>query len=322
MLSLNQIRKVINELSSVDAEILEISGGEPLMHPDLPQIVRYAERGDLETILYTSGTILSGDVAEKLRQAGLRKVIFNLQGGLPNTHDAVTQAKGSFSHVIDSIKTMKSLNFWVGTHFVPMKLNYREFESFLGLCHVLEVDEIGVLRFVPQGRGQTNRNLLRLSEEEFRGFNLNLTEIASRHSNPNIRVGRPVDFRHLFDSSIVKSRCDAGISRCLITPNGKVLPCPAFKQIERYLAGDIKNSSLIDIWDASPIWRNLRDFDYTQINEPCKSCDYLQQCKGGCIAQRILEYKDIYAAPDPSCFRCATVVAATSSLGTKVREQL
>lgn len=319
-LSLNHGKKIINELSSIGCEILEISGGEPLIHPDLTQIVRYAERSDLETILYTSGYRLGCNVAKKLKQSGLRKVIFNLQGAHPDTHDALTQVKGSFKHVKDAIKTVKSLDFWVGAHFVPMKRNYREFKKFLGLCHDLEVDEVGILRFVPQGRGQTHEASLKLSIKEFEEFNRDLTELTSKHSNPNIRVGRPIDFRHLFDSSILKSDCDAGISRCLITPDGKVFPCPAFKQQKQYVAGDVKNRSLHEIWGASPILQSFRNFDYKQISEPCKSCEHLYRCRGGCIAQRILKCKDKYAGPDPNCFKCA-ILAATSSSSTRFREQ-
>lgn len=320
ILSLNTIKKFIDELSNVGCEILEISGGEPLVHPHLTQIVQYAERSNLETILYTSGTMLSRDVAQKLKQSGLRKIVFNLQGALADTHDAVTQVKGSFNSGIDAIKTMKSLEFWVGAHFVPVRPNYKDLSGFVQLCHDLEVDEIGVLRFVPQGRGETNKGLLELSREEFLELTMNLVELTSKHKNPHIRVGRPIDFRHLFDPSIVKSECDAGISRCLITPSGKVLPCPAFKQNKQYVAGDVKNCSLRDIWEASPIWGKLRHFDYKQIGDPCKTCEHLHQCRGGCIAQRILKYKDMYDAPDPVCFRCAIQMAATSSSNTRIQE--
>jgi len=326
MLSLHRIKRIINEFSSMGGEILEISGGEPLMCPYLPQIVEYAERNDLETVLYTSGTSLDGDIAKKLQRSGLRRVIFNLQGAISGTHEAVTQVKGSFGKVLNAIETMKMLDFWVAVHFVPMKPNYKELGDLLRLCHLLGVDEVGVLRFVPQGRGQTNRALLELSREEFKEFIKNLIELTSNHRNPNIRVGRPIDFRHLFDPTIVKSVCDAGISRCLIAPDGKVVPCPAFKQTERYVAGNVKNSSLVDIWNKSFIWQEFRQFEFMQISEPCKSCECLHQCRGGCTAQRILkhkeyeEYKGMYAAPDPCCFRFTTPVAVIGSSNIRVQE--
>lgn len=331
ILFLPQIKRIIDTLACMNGEILEISGGEPLMHPDLIQIVAYAEKNNLQTTLYTSGIMLGSagraasiniNEAEKLRQAGLKKIVFNLQGATSNTHETITRLEGSFRKVINAIKIMKSLGFWVGVHFVPMKPNYREFRDFLRLCRELGLDEIGVLRFVPQGRGGENRALLELSREEFKEFIRDLTELTSTvDKNSIIRVGRPIDFRHLFYPSITKPVCDAGISRCLIAPDGKVVPCPAFKQNERYIAGNVKNSSLVNIWNKSPIWREFRHFDYTQLDEPCRSCKYLCQCRGGCKAQRILEHRsDIYAAPDPSCFRLTIPVAVTGSSNTKIQE--
>jgi len=326
MLSLHQIKSIISEFSGMGGEVLEISGGEPLMCPYLAQIVEYAEVNNLETVLYTSGTSLGGDIAKKLQRSGLKKVIFNLQGATSDTHETVTQVKGSFGKVVDAIKTMKMLRFWVGAHFVPMKPNYKELVDLLRLCHLLRVDEVGILRFVPQGRGQTNRAFLELSREEFKDFTKRLIELTSNHKNPNIRVGRPIDFRYLLDPSVVKSECNAGISRCLITPDGRVVPCPAFKQTERYVAGNVKFCSLVDIWNKSPIWKEFRHFEPSRINEPCKSCEYLHECRGGCIAQRILKYKEcdeykaIYAAPDPGCFRFTIPVAAIGSLSIRVQE--
>jgi len=259
-------------------------------------------------------------IAEKLKQLGLKKVIFNLLGATSSTHEIITRVKGSFVNVMRSIKTMKSLDFWVGVHFVPMKLNYKEFRNLLRLCQDLRVNEVGVLRFVPQGRGWINRALLELSKEEFKEFNRKLTELTCNHKHSIIRAGRPIDFRHLFDPSIVKSVCDAGISRCLIAPDGGVVPCPAFKRNERYIAGNVRNNSLVNIWNKSPIWREFRHFDYTQLNEPCRSCKYLSQCRGGCKAQKILKYGDIYAAPDPSCFRLTIPMAVIGSSHTKIQE--
>jgi len=311
-MSLPQILKIVEDFSKMGGELLEISGGEPLIHPDLEQVVGYAKKNDIEPILYTSGNMLDKDgritplntnLAQKLR-GNLQKVIFNLQGACQSTHEAITRVRGSFRNTITSIKTAKSLGYWVGVHFVPMKLNYMELEGLLLLCHDLKVDEVGILRFVPQGRGEVNRTLLELSLEEFKKLNKKLTEVSFKHQNPKLRVGRPVDFRFLFNRSVVKAPCDAGISRCLITPEGNVTPCPAFKRNRQFIAGNIMKSSLLKIWTESPIWRKFRFFRDDKVSDPCKSCEHFLLCKGGCVAQRTLAYSnDVYATPDPRCFK-------------------
>ena len=312
MLSLSEVKRIIGDFVRMGGRILEISGGEPLMHPNLSEIVAYAKMKRLKTALYTCGMASDGhgsefsitaDLAGKLRHLGLDKIIFNLQGATAETHESVTQKEGSFRNTVHGIKIMKSMGFWVGVHFVPMKPNYTELKDVIQLCHNLGVDEIGLLQFVPQGRGLTNRERLELSkEEEFREFIENIVKLKSSHENPKIRVGRPINFCPLIDPSITKEECNAGITRCLISPEGNVMPCPAFKRNGDYIAGNVKVRSLADIWRYSLTWRDFRQFDYEKMNEPCGSCEHLHWCQGGCKAQRILEYGNIYAAPDPHCF--------------------
>ena len=333
MLSFHQMKKIISDFSFMGGEILEISGGEPLLHSSLPQIVDYAGKSRLETILYTSGSMwntigeivsLDASLASELRQAGLKKVIFSLQGAISSTHEAVTQVRGSFDNAVRSMKLMKSLGFWIGVHFVPMKLNYKEFFGIYQLSKGLLIDEVGVLRLVPQGRADENRGVLELSNNEFETFTGVLGELATRHTNPRIRVGRPFDFRFIFDPSLMKAECDAGISRCLVSPDGKVRPCPALKRPngEPYVTGNVKDTSLVDIWNKSSEWRDFRYFDYEKLGEPCKSCEHLHQCKGGCKAQRLLRYGKMDAAPDPCCFKCAIPMAAICPSNAEPPEQL
>ncbi len=333
ILSFHQIKKVISDFSSMGGEILEISGGEPLLHSSLSQIVDYAGKNRLKTILYTSGSMwntigemvsVDASLASELRQAGLNKVIFSLQGAISRTHEAVTQVRGSFDNTVRSMKVMKSLGFWIGVHFVPMKLNYEEFLDIYQLCKGLLIDEVGVLRFVSQGRADENRGALELSNNEFETFNGVLRELGTKHTNPRIRVGRPFDFRFIFDPSLMKAECDAGISRCLVSPDGKVIPCPAFKRANRelYVTGNVNATSLVDIWNKSSEWRDFRYFDYRELGEPCKSCEHLYQCKGGCKAQRLLRYGKMRAAPDPCCFKCAMPMAAICPSNAKPQERL
>ena len=117
-----------------------------------------------------------------------------------------------------------------------------------------------------------------------------------------MRLGRPIDFRFKEEIACTKGICDAGITRCLVAPDGKVVPCPAFKQIniDEVVMGNINEQTLANIWN-DPKWSEFRNFNYTKLSEPCKSCSYLDRCQGGCKAQRLLKYADLYSGPDPYC---------------------
>jgi radical SAM protein with 4Fe4S-binding SPASM domain len=310
-LTLEQIKKIINDINNLNGKVLEISGGEPLMHPHLIEIINYATKKDLECVLYTSGVIMNKDgrripmnleFAKKLRDVGLTKVVFSLHGATQWTHEYISQVSGSFEKIIDSIKIVRSLDFWIGVHFVPMKPNYKEFEEVVRLSYELGVDKVDLLRFVPQGRGAENRSILELSKGELKEFMETVIRLQSIYKD-FINVGCSIDFRHLLLPSAARDVCGAGIWKCTITPSGNVVPCPAFKQNTKYVAGNINTRSLANIWHSPLTWQDIRNFDYMQLNEPCKSCIFLHQCRGGCNAQRALHYGSVYAAPDPGCFK-------------------
>ncbi len=311
VIRLDRIKQILLEFKSLGGKILEISGGEPLSHPSLIEIVESARANQLETILYTSGNVSKSNLltpidskfANDLKKAGLNKVVFSLQGAFSNTHETLTQVKGSHGNVLKSIQKMKTAGFWVGVHFVPTKVNYREISLLHELCERLLIDQLGVLRFVSQGRGFENEESLQLSANDFQIFRNLLQKESTKRSYTAFRIGRPIDFRFKLNPSCTKEKCDAGLSRCLIAADGRVVPCPAFKQSKAKWTtmGNVKEKTLIDIWTDAAKWHLIRSFDYTQICEPCKSCASLNKCRGGCKAQRLLKYGSLYCGPDPCC---------------------
>jgi radical SAM protein with 4Fe4S-binding SPASM domain len=300
-MALDEIKRVISEVAELGGDVIEISGGEPTAHSGLVEVIRYAKDFGFETRLYTAGFHSFEPLINQLLSSEIDKVIFNLQGADPKTHEFITRTKGSFESVIRSIK-MIARDLRVGVHFVPMKPNFKELKNVIQLCSNLQVNEVGILRFMPQGRGDVNRSLLEPSKSEFKEIAEEAIRQFHYSEDPIIRIGNPFNFCSLIDSSIPIQPCHAGLTSCLIKPNGEVAPCPAFKQNPRYVAGNIRKDTLTDIWRFSPVWHQFRLFDQKKLNGLCKSCKHLSSCRGRCHSQRILAFRDIYQGPDPHCF--------------------
>jgi len=311
-MSFRDIQQVLVDFASLGGSVVDISGGEPTMRRDLHGIIGYANSLGLETRLYTSGIVfgrngkavsIDSRMSQELKNSGVDKVILNLQGARKETHERVTRCRGSFSNVNESIAMLKSMDMWVGVHFVPMKPNFSELADVAHLCISQGVDELGILRFVPQGRGEVNKRNLELDRYEFKRLVeriIRLKRLLSR--SIEIRIGRPLDFCSIIDNSRLPLICNAGVSTCLIKPNGDVVPCPAFKQNPHYIAGNVLKRSFKDIWNQSPILKAFREFQYEKLSGPCNRCPHIFVCRGRCAAQRILRFHDIYGGPDPLCF--------------------
>lgn len=305
--SFEKIKEIFNDAKLLGAQIIELSGGEPLLHPNINDIIELASK-DFKVRLYTCGFLgntnswgIPKEQLELFSKFGLDRIIFNLQGATTYTHEKITGTKDSFKSVINSIKTAKANGLWTGVHFVPMKPNYMEFHAVVELCKELKVDELAVLRFVSQGRGKLNRQFLELSQEEFSCFLLEIVRLKREYDDLiNIRTGCPMNFCSMIDRSIKPVRCKAGLSTLLINFDGIAVPCPAFKKAHEFELGNIYQESLISIWKNNHVLEQLRKFNFLEI-DGCKDCNNLDYCQGRCIAQRFYEYGDIYQGPDPLC---------------------
>ncbi len=305
-LPLVKVEQILSDARSLGTKVLAISGGEPLLHPNLREIITEAKKY-FEVRLYSSGYVgaaidgITKDQAETFAALGLDKIIFSLQGASPIIHESVTGTPGSFRSVHNSIANAKAAGLWVGIHFVPMKPNYRELPALIELCSELRVDEFAVLRFVSQGRGKTNQSALELAKSDFLDLITKIVFMRRDYKDRlNIRTGCPLNFCSLIDPDLAPVRCKAGLSTLLVSFDGRVVPCPAFKRTKEFNLDNVFVSSLQDVWLRSPALERLRCLDCTKI-EGCNSCSMLMVCQGRCIAQRYNKHKSIYKGPDPLC---------------------
>ena len=304
VLSYDRILTILDEARLLGTKTIEISGGEPLLHPRLLDIIREAKK-HFEVRLYTSGFLGNSDgIPEPLilsmAALGLDRIIFNLQGSSAEIHERITMTPGSFDSVLSSISRARAAGLWTGVHFVPMIPNFKEIAALAGLCSTLHVDELAILRFVNQGRGNINSCELSLSIDEFQALILDVVREKQLSDRLQIRTGCPMNFCSFVDGDIKPVKCKAGLSTLLITFDGEIVPCPAFKQAQAFIIGNINQSSLVKLWHESGQLRQLRTFDFREIHG-CNECKKLNVCQGRCMAQRFYATGSIYEGPDPLC---------------------
>ncbi len=318
ILSLDEITALIEESKELGVRIFEVSGGEPLLHPDLDQIVKEASK-HFEVRLYTSGYTGSSNGVSKerfseLKSEGVHKVVFNMQGSTAQTHQKLSKTFGSFNSLINSIRNAKEAGLPVSVHFVPTKFNYKELRDTAELCSNLGVEELAVLRFVSQGRGELNRDSLELTQGEFEELLNDVVKLKKEYKNRlRIRTGCPMNFCSLIDRDISTVHCKAGRETILIGYDGRITPCPAFKNTPEFIAGNIRNASLSELLRDNAVLTMLSEYDHNRISGECSSCEDIDYCKGRCIAQRYYKYKDIYKGPDPLCPRRKVKVKVASA---------
>ncbi len=264
------LKNTISFLSrKCDINEISLSGGEPLLHKDIYKIVEFCAKNALKTTIYTSGVLFDEKFHEiykenykLLEKAGLNKIVFDLQTVNEEIYDKLMGTEGNLQFAKSSIQNAEKFTFEKSIHFIPNKLNYLQFDKVLEFAEKSGVNELRVLRFVPQGRGRENVEQLLLNEEELRKFIKNIEKIKPKTTK--IRVGIPL----LENSSHI---CTAGNDKLHIRFDGQILPCPAFKDIN---VEDIENFKSINIYNNLDELEIKNDINSTRLCQQYKRHTY------------------------------------------------
>lgn len=316
-----EIIYLIFHARELGATTLSLSGGDPItLGTDVHEYITYARMlGYDEVLFYTTGVQslplewITSEFLTPIHDTPKLVFVFSLHSHKPEVNDYIMGRTGAWKSIVSSIDKVIRSGIRVWVHMVPMLPNWHDAPKLMTMCNSMRVEQMSLLRFVPQTRGKANNKQLAMDRQDFIRMQYMMQNLMdSWLPKIKIRLGCPIDFRHtVYDNVKTKMHeCHAGIDLILVRPNGDVHPCAAWKT----LPGDdnIRNKSLKEIWKSGETFTALRDFRDTgwkALKGPCGRCRYRQSCKSGCLAQRLHDLPEIYPTiqgiyepyPDPLC---------------------
>ena len=298
-LDINTIYKLIDELSNYGCEFLAIGGGEPLLYKSIEKVIEYSISKGVEIELVSNGILFTDEVIDRLYKAGLKFIQISLDGDSPNTYLKIRGAD-YFERVISNIRKVKE-KFNTSISTVLCKYNYDKIFNIIKIADNLNVDSYRIMKFIEDGRGEENKEILQITPKEFENF---VNELRNRRKQFKIPVR--IDENMMDNYSIKKIPwlkdglygCSAGRSTISIDVNGNVYPC-SFLNYKELICGNIKENSLLKIWKESNILNDFRNIN--ELDGKCKNCEYKFNCQGGCRASAYAKTKSI-RGEDPTCY--------------------
>ncbi|MBQ6421493.1 MAG: radical SAM protein [Clostridia bacterium] len=263
---------------------LNVTGGEPLMHPDLFFLLEAAREREISAAVLTNGTLIDGRTARRLSRAGVTYVQVSLDG-TKAVHDAI-RGSGSFDRAVAGIETALRCGIDVTVSFTAQNGNIGDFEALARFCRKLGVGKLWFDRVVIPAAEDING--LSLSAADYQ----TLCGIASkRRYRDTVACIRALQFipckqRHIY-------ACTAGKRQLALLADGTVLPCRRLP----LPAGNVLFSDFETICRESPLLQALSD---AGIPDACSGCRWAQTCRGGakCIAYAKTGRWDVR---DPDC---------------------
>lgn len=295
----NLVIKLIDELSYYGCEFLAIGGGEPLLYRNINRVIQYATSKGVEVELVSNGILFTDEIIDELYNSGLKYVQISLDGDSSETYSKIRGA----DHFVDVINNIKKVNckFNTTVSTVLCRYNYDKIFDIIKIADSLNVASYRILKFIETGRGKYNVDKLRISPEEFEMFINNLKNLRNKFHIP-IRIDE--NMMENFSRKKIPwlgnglYGCPAGRSTLSIDSFGNVYPCSFLNYIE-LICGNIKDSSLLDIWKTSTILKEFRNM--SSLDGKCNRCKHKINCQGGCRASAYAKTKNI-KGEDPTCY--------------------
>lgn len=307
-LSTPEAEAFLEDLSSYARSILVLSGGEPLVRPDLLDLASYARDLGLTVSLATNGTLVDAEWAKRISASGIRRVAVSLDGADSATHNALRLQPGSFEAALEGCRHLLRAGLELQINCTVTRHNADRLEGVYRLALDLGARALHFFLLVPVGCGASIGKSHQLEAERYEEV-LNWIYEKSKEDRIHMRpICAPHYFRVLRQRARVEGRpvarqrdgfeamtrgCLAGTGIVFVSHRGEVFPCGYLP----LAVGNVRERPFREIWESSPVLRDLRDPDL--LGGKCGVCEFRRVCSG-CRARAWSECGDALAE-EPLC---------------------
>jgi radical SAM protein with 4Fe4S-binding SPASM domain len=291
-LTLDEIVATLREMERFPRRpVVIFTGGDPLMRPDLPDIIASARSMGFRVAMAPSATpALTDAVVHRWAEWGVEAVSLSLDGATAPVHDRFRGVRGSYDTTLERAAAVRDagLRLQINSSISPRTVG--ELEALGSLVERLGVTSWEVFFVVPTGRARSDEALDAERQERV------LAWLARYREGKRFRVtavGAPQFVRFTRPAPAGPPAVREARGLLFISHVGDVYP-------SGYLpvaAGNARRASVVDLYQTSPLFQGLRDAD--RLGEPCRSCAWRDVC-GGSRARAYAVTGSLWAA-DPNC---------------------
>jgi radical SAM protein with 4Fe4S-binding SPASM domain len=292
-MSLAEAKQVI-DIFVRDAQIpfFSFTGGEPLLHPDLEAMIRYARRRGLEVNLVTNGTLADPARARSLARAGLRTTQVSVEAPDADLHDYLTASPGSFDRTLAGIRNLRAAGVSVQTNTTVTALNADQAPRMPVFLKSLGIGRFAMNLYIPGGGDGAGR------AGAAAGAFGDPTGVAADHLFfPYSRIGTVIDAvraaaraeglvfywysptPHCLYNPIARGlgnkSCAAMDGLLSVSPTGDVLPCSSYPKP----MGNLLRDGFRAIWFSEGA-RHFKRKEYAP--SACAGCESFRACQAAC----------------------------------------
>ncbi len=285
-LSLNDYKRIIDQLYDEGLVKVCLSGGDPFSNKYAWEIIDYLYNKGIATDIYTNGQRIVNDV-ERLASYYPRLVGVSIYSGVASEHDYITRIKGSWEKSMSVVRQLSALAVPMNLKCCVMRPNVKHYWMVADIAREFGAEPQFEINITDSIDGDICARSLRLAPKQY--------EIILRDDNIKLYVGPEAPNYGGQPKDLDLSGCGAGQNSFCISPEGNLMPCCSF-HLE---LGNLKKKSLREVLASEELskWQQLTLKQY----EDCGKLDYCAYCNL-CPGINFLEHGTPIRASENCCY--------------------
>ncbi|HHT9125453.1 MAG TPA: 12,18-didecarboxysiroheme deacetylase [Candidatus Brocadiia bacterium] len=316
-LTTKEAKAMLDDLAEFGAPVILFSGGEPIMRPDLLELIAYAKDKGLRAVISTNGTLISEEKASALKNIGLSYVGISLDG-IKETNDRFRGVIGAFDAALQGIRNCQRVGIKVGLRFTINKRNAKDIPAIFDLIEEEGIPRVCFYHLVYSGRGsklidedlshEETRQVVDLIMDKTKDFHnrgkkLEVLTVDNHADGPYVYLRLlkedPERAKEVYELLMMNEGNSSGKGIACISWDGSVHADQFWRQ---YTFGNVRQRRFSEIWTdtSNELMAKLKD-KKPYLKGRCAKCKWLNICGGNFRARAEAYYGDMWAA-DPACY--------------------
>ena len=313
-----EAKQFIDDLADFNVPVLLFSGGEPLIRPDFFELADYAAKKGVRPTLSTNGTLITPEVARKIKDIGVGYVGISLDG-LREVNDKFRGKAGAFEAAMNGIKNCVAVDQRVGLRFTINHHNIQELENIFDFIEEENINRVCFYHLVYSGRGNQMMDEDVTAEESRRAMDIIIRRTRDFEERglkkEFLTVDNHCDGVYMYLKALQEGKDElaqqikkyiamnggnrSGMAFAEVDPLGYVHP-DQFTQHHTF--GNVRERKFGDIWQdtTNPIMAGLKDRK-PLLKGRCSKCKFLDNCNGNFRTRAEARTGDFWES-DPSCY--------------------
>ena len=298
-LDLDLFKSIVEQAKPLGLTGVKFTGGEPLLHPQINEILEYIQTENLSMTLETNGVLCTAALAAKMAACKETFVSVSLDGADSGTHEWVRGVEGCFEAVLRGMRNLVEVGLRPQVIMTIMRHNKEQMEAVVRLA---EKSGAGSLKFnivQPTARGEKlHKSGEALSIEELVELGRWVETTLSDSSPLPLYFSHPAAFRPL-GKMLSENGDGCGVCGILgilgVLADGSYALCGIGETVPDLVFGHGATDSLKHVWHNTPVLLEIRQGLPRCLEGICGDCLMREICLGSCIAQNYYSSKSIWA---------------------------